>query len=302
MQRLRAYVELSRPFTLIAPFVGFWAAGLAAFGAHGLSFERERVAPLVLGAIMAATLNVASNAVNQIFDLKIDAINKPARPLPAGTISCRAAWLFAAVFFALSLWLAWLAHPPEGGRECFLIVLVASLLVYAYSGPPFRTKRWGLLANLTIALPRGLLLPVSGWSAVATVRDGEPWFLGIIFGLFILGAATTKDFSDMEGDRAQGCITIPLRFGVKAAAWMTAPFLVFPFLLFPLGVAMGILRGHAAGLGAAGLFLALYGVYIGYLILRRPEALATESNHVSWKHMYLQMTAAQIGFAVCYLL
>jgi hypothetical protein len=37
------------------------------------------------------------------------------------------------------------------------------------------------------------------------------------------------------------------------------------------------------------------------LILRRPEELATESNHVSWKHMYLLMVAGQIGFAALYL-
>ena len=44
--------------------------------------------------------------------------------------------------------------------------------------------------------------------------------------LFLVGAATTKDFSDMAGDKAGGCDTLPLRYGVKKAAWMITPFFV----------------------------------------------------------------------------
>ncbi len=45
-----------------------------------------------------------------------------------------------------------------------------------------------------------------------------------------------------------------------------------------------------------------YGVYVCYLMLRRPEDLAVEANHVSWAHMYRMMFVAQIGFALAYLL
>ncbi len=46
----------------------------------------------------------------------------------------------------------------------------------------------------------------------------EPWYIGAIFGLFLLGASTTKDFADMEGDRLSGCRTLPIICGVKHAA------------------------------------------------------------------------------------
>ena len=42
---------------------------------------------------------------------------------------------------------------------------------------------------------------------VAHFYSVEPWFIGAIFMLFLVGAASTKDFSDMEGDRRGGCIT-----------------------------------------------------------------------------------------------
>ena len=43
--------------------------------------------------------------------------------------------------------------------------------------------------------------------------------------------------------------------------------------------------------------MTLYGVYVCYLMLRRPEDLAVEENHVSWAHMYRMMFVAQVGFA-----
>ena len=55
----------------------------------------------------------------------------------------------------------------------------------------------GALASLTIAIPRGILLKVAGWAMVAHVAFTEPWYLGGIFGLFLIGASTTKDFADI---------------------------------------------------------------------------------------------------------
>ena len=51
---------------------------------------------------------------------------------------------------------------------------------------------------------------------------------------------------------------------------------------------------------ALGIFLCLWGLYVTWLILRKPEALAVDQNHVSWKHMYLMLMAAQIGLALAY--
>ena len=70
----------------------------------------------------------------------------------------------------------------------------------------------------------------------------------------------------------------------------------------PIGVAKGILTGNPVALILLGSGLSLWGVYVVYLILRDPEALAKTENHPSWTHMYLMMLTAQIGFAVAYLI
>ncbi len=147
-----------------------------------------------------------------------------------------------------------------------------------------------------------MLLKVAGWSTVKTIFDAEPWFIGAIFGLFVLGASTTKDFADIEGDRAGGCQTLPILYGVKKAAWIIAPFFVLPFVLIPIGVRAGLLTGNPRLLDLLALALVLYGIYTVYLLVRKPEELAFTENHPSWTHMYLMMMVAQIGFALAYVL
>jgi len=298
----KAYLDLARPFTLVAPALGFISGALTAVGAA----PPERWSPWLLGpplagSAMAALLNAGNNALNQIYDLDIDRVNKPRRPLPSGRLTLRQVWWFTNITYATALVLAWLV-APRGRHECFWLVLIAVVCTYVYSVPPLRTKRLGIWANVTIAIPRGTLLKVAGLSSVKTIAGIEPWYIGAIFGLFLLGATTTKDFADMEGDRRGGCRTLPIRYGVRRAAWMISPSFVIPFLMINAGAALGILTGRPALLQALGAVMTAYGLYVLYLMLRRPEDLAVEENHVSWAHMYRMMFVAQIGFALAYLL
>lgn len=300
-------IDFARPFTLLAPWLGFLSSGVAGLGTLDPAHARTWAAwmPVLVGSVMSATLNAASNTLNQIYDRDVDALNKPHRPIPSGRSGLGLAWTLTAIFYAVALVLAWFADPPEGvpghGRhQCFVIVLVAAFLTWAYSAPPLRTKRLGWGANLTIAIPRGMLLKVAGWSAAVDILHVEPWFVGLVFGLFLLGATTTKDFADIEGDRAGGCRTLPVVLGPEKAARITAPFFVVPFLLIPIGAMTHVLTGNMIALIVLGLGMSAYGTWIATLMLKDPASLAIDDNHPSWKHMYIMMFVGQIGFAVAY--
>ncbi len=327
LERLKIYWRFARPFTLLPPLLGMISGAITGIGAlahHANESFFEylqgdgRLATIglyvLMGALMAANLNAASNILNQLYDLENDRINKPNRPLPAGEVTERETRILYWILYALSLVAAWFVKPLAGDslatRECFWIVLVAAIITYVYSAPPFRTKRWGWAAQFTIAVPRGMLLKVCGWSCVAGVfADLEPWYIGLVFFCFLLGAAATKDFADMKGDEAAGCITLPIRYGVKSAAYQISPFFVFPWVLLPLGAHVfhradgtPLLSGHPIVLTSLGIFLTIYGLYTVYLILRDPESLATTENHPSWTHMYRMMMVAQVGFAAAYMI
>ena len=327
----RLYARFARPFTLLPPLLGVVSGAVTAWGsAHnprvlaGLprNGAASVLANIALGSLCAALLNAASNVINQIYDMENDRINKPNRPLVTGEISVRAAWRFAAVLYALAVVPTWLvvvypyetlwekAFAPASRHQCMVVFLAGMLLTFVYSAPGFgRTKAHPFLANLTIAVPRGCLLKVAGWSMVGSIFHVEPWYIGFVFFLFLLGASSTKDFSDMKGDEAAGCRTLPVRFGVRAAARWIAPFFILPWLFLPLGVWVrdplapehGILTGNRWVLTILGLGLSVWGVYTVRLLLRNPQDLAEVENHPSWTHMYLMMMLAQIGFGVAYL-
>lgn len=324
---LRSYLNLARPFTLLPPLLGIISGAVCAWGSiHNPDPARavsvSVILTVLLGSLCASFLNAASNALNQITDLEIDRINKPSRPLVTGELSIRQAWKATWIWYLLAIVPTWLVvvYPfnsfsqklfaPLKYHECFFIYLAGLLFTLIYSMPEFgRTKRHGILANLTIAIPRGCLLKVAGWSMVAHVFSPEPWFIGIIFMLFLIGAASTKDFSDIEGDRAGGCETLPVRYGVRRSTRIIAPFFVFPWLLIPVGAYLPdptaggrypILTGNAALLTILGITLALWGCYTAWLLMRNPDELTATENHPSWRHMYLMMMLAQVGFAVAY--
>lgn len=302
---LRAAVRLARPFTLLAPALGMVSGGAAALGFDGRFAPTGRdLANVVLGALMAALLNVASNGVNQIYDLEVDRINKPDRPLPSGEMSVREAWVVTLLAYAAALGVAALVNAP-----LFWIVLATAALTYAYSGPPFRTKRHWFLANFTIAIPRGFLLPLAGWVAVRGAADfagaalpRDAWIVAAAFGVFILGAASTKDFADMEGDRAGGCITLPLRFGVAPAARTVAPFLFAPWIVVAALSAAHVLGGNAFVLFWGSVLCAAMGLRTAWLLVRDPDALTRASTHPSWVLMYLLMLVSQAVVALGYAL
>jgi 4-hydroxybenzoate polyprenyltransferase len=302
MSRLSAYVALARPFTLLAPAMGMLAYGMAAAGFGGeFRMEADDARNVALGVFVAALLNVASNAVNQIFDVEIDRVNKPDRPLPSGALSMAEAWTVTVLAYAGSLAVSALIHPT-----LLWIVAFTALLTYAYSGPPFRTKRHWAFANLTIATPRGFLLPVAGWMAVALPRgDAIPvdlWILAGASGLFVAGAASTKDYADMKGDAAGGCVTLPIRFGVEKSVNIVAPFLVVPWVGLALAALTGVLAGNRFVLFWGAALLGVVGLRAVRLLVRDPQALTSASTHPSWVLMYLLMVLSQVVAALAYAL
>ena len=276
--------------------VGILSGALVGYGATRAPLG---ALPLGLAVLAAAVLNAASNGLNQICDLENDRINKPQRPLASGEMT-----LTEAAAFTTFAYIAALVMAAGVNRQTFVIYVVAALATIAYSAPPIRLKRHPFGSNFIIALVRGELLKVAGWATVATVlRSIEPWFIGLVYFVFLLGATTTKDFADVEGDRAAGCITLPVRYGAAWSARAISGSFITPWILLALGVRLHVLSGDALAILVLAGILAAWGAYVIYLINRDPRRLVSEGeNHPSWRQMYWMMMVGHLGLAGAYLL
>jgi 4-hydroxybenzoate polyprenyltransferase len=284
MKKIEDYIRLLRPFTLIYPMVAVLSGSIIAAGGFP-SFT------VLLAMLSAGILNGASNTINQCCDIPIDRVNKPYRPIPSGRISKDSAFIYGVMLYLFSLVLAWLVN-----FQFFSIALIAAFFTLIYSIPPFKTKYHGILGNITLMIPRGILPIVAGWSVVRSVFVIEPWVFGIVLGLFVIGANTSKDFSDIKGDRLYGAMTLPVKYGVENAAKMMIPSLIIPFLLIPLFVYVGLLIPAMIPLT----LFSLWGIYVSWLLLKNPNKLTLERNHPSWVHMYLMLIVFVIGSALVY--
>ncbi len=326
--KIKLYFKFTRPFTLVPPLLGILSGSICAFGSfHNPDPERKitlsLIITIILGALCASILNAASNILNQIYDLEIDRKNKPKRPLITGEIKLKEAWILTIIlyFFAIVPTYFVVFYPytsfseklkaPIFSHQAFWIYILGMIFTFIYSAPFMgRTKRLGFLANLTIAIPRGLLLKLAGWGFVSSIFNFEAVFIGLIFFLFLIGASSTKDFSDMEGDKIGGCRTLPIIYGPRKACKIISPFFIVPWILIPFGIFIkdpsnpnhSILTGNHLLLLILSIILTIWGIYTVYIILKDPEDLAKTENHPSWTHMYLMMMSAQIGFAFSYIL
>lgn len=309
-RKIRGIIQLMRPFTLFAPFVGGISGALMALAKEtGLSAPYIAAdypylrwdfpfLELIFGAMTLVIVNAASNTLNQVYDLEIDKINKPYRPLPKKILTKDEARTIAWVLYLVTIWRITMLN-----RVFATLVLVIMLVTIFYSIPPLRFKKRFLLSNISIAFARGFLGFVAAWSifdqTIHPLEEPTPWAIGLLFGIYLMGAVTTKDFTDIEGDSKYRMNTLPVVMGLKGSIMFSAPFFVIPFILIPIGV----WRGHLIPETMAISIFIVWGVYIIYLLAyTATEEDTTFENSPVWKHMYLMMIALQLSFCLVYVL
>ena len=168
---------------------------------------------------MAALLNAGNNALNQI-RLRHRSREQAEAAAAGSGLTIPQVWWFTNITRAAGA-RARVAGRSPGAPRVLLAGCGCRRLYYLCSVPPFRTKRLGIWANVTIAIPRGVLLKVAGWSSVKTIVGVEPWYRR---DLRAVSARRHDDegFCGHGGDRRGGCRTLPIS-GVTRAAWMISP-------------------------------------------------------------------------------
>jgi len=188
-----------------------------------------------------------SQATNDWFDRKVDAINEPRRPIPSGRMPGR--W---GLYIAIAWTLISLAAASALGSWGFGAALFGLLLAWAYSAPPLRLKRNGWWGNAACGLCYEGLPWVTGW-AVMVSGGASPTRVLVFAALYSIGAhgiMTLNDFKSIEGDRQLGIGSLPVRLGVQRAAQVACGVMAVPQAL-----AVGLLLAwgapwHAASVAA----------------------------------------------------
>jgi 4-hydroxybenzoate polyprenyltransferase len=153
-------------------------------------------------------------AFNRIADREIDARNPRTkmRAIPAGTLSVGFVWAFtilaAVLFFVAAAML---------NRLTLILapVALASILLYSY------TKRWTTLSHLVLGWCLAIA-PAGAWIAVRGSLDSlVPLLLSLVVMLWTAGFDVLYACQDYEFDSETGLHSIPRKFGIARALWIS---------------------------------------------------------------------------------
>jgi 4-hydroxybenzoate polyprenyltransferase len=183
---------------------------------------------------------------NDMYDMDIDRVAHPNRPLVRGIFDQNDYWDIASVLAALALLAVCVVSPISG-----LVIVVGAIgLDVLYSKPPIALKRrlWG--APAVMALMAGLLALGGFWAAGGDL-DARAWFLGLVLMLVFALGVVTKDAHDQEGDSRAGARTLFTVLGRERGLRVCA-MLVLASALLPLAVVWSVQSLVVCGLLALG--------------------------------------------------
>lgn len=195
-EKLTAIIKFIRPINFLITFVSVIVAAVIC---HPLEFSLVKI----LSAALAAGLTAAAgNIINDIYDIEIDRINRPSRPLPSSLIKIKSAATFYFILVLISLVISLLVS-----LLAFTIVLISHLILLLYSK---YLKKVPLIGNITVAFLTGLVFIFGGVSVkhpmVAIIPAAFAFLINFI-------REIVKDMEDVEGDTKAGVVTFPVKFG-----------------------------------------------------------------------------------------
>ncbi len=193
---VKAGLALTRPLNGLLTFISIYLAA-------SLSPQFRADWNVLVAALSVVFIAAGGNIINDVYDLEIDRINRPKRPLAAGVLSIGQGKVLYAFYTLAGLTLALIL-----GKAFFALAFGVSVLLFWYSA---RLKRTVLFGNLAVSMISALTF-IYGAMAV------HDWQVGIIpagFAFFFhFGREIIKDMQDLDGDLRSGVETLPGKYGI----------------------------------------------------------------------------------------
>lgn len=222
---LKAYLTIIRPLncfmSAFAVYVGSLIAGLPLYPSMA-----------VIYALIAAFLICSAGMViNDYFDVEIDRVNKPKRPIPSGQITKKTALAYSLILFAAGMGLSYLVNI-----YAMSVAAIVSTLLILYA---WRMKKMILIGNLTISLLVSLTFIFGG---LVNLNILPVLSLALLAFLSNTGREIYKSIDDVMGDKKFGINSLPIKYGVLRARMIASTFILFAVILSFVPYLLNIFR------------------------------------------------------------
>jgi len=215
--RIIEYIKLVRPFNFLFVILA------VIFGAY---YRTELILDFVpiVAAFSAAFICSSGYIWNDIYDIEIDRINKPHRPLPAGNISLPSAKKFGIILFVLGfIMVIFLQNLPM-----IILALFNSVILWLYAR---KGKQLLLVSNIIVAFATASTFLYGG---ISNNNFGNSLFIFSAAFIYTLIRELIKDMEDVVGDRSQNIRTLATKYGKEKAKYFALLGIILIFIGIPL--------------------------------------------------------------------
>uniref|UniRef100_A0A832D1S3 Uncharacterized protein n=1 Tax=Ignavibacterium album TaxID=591197 RepID=A0A832D1S3_9BACT len=218
MKRFFYYIKLTRPINCLITALVILVGGIISSSQNSIEIN------LILASIVAAIVAASGNVINDLFDIELDKIAHPDRPLANGNLKIIEAKIIYIVLIIITISISLILN-----LQLLIITLFALTLLYFYS---FLLKKIPLFGNTVIAFLTALAF-LFGGIAVDNISGAV---IPAIFAFLInLIRELVKDAEDYEGDKIYNVNTIPIKYGMQRTKQivLTISVILIVFTFYP---------------------------------------------------------------------
>jgi geranylgeranylglycerol-phosphate geranylgeranyltransferase len=194
---------------------------------------------IIIGVVSYIFLAASGNTINDIYDIEIDKINRPERPIPRGSISLKQAKKLYILYLGIGIILSYL-NTLIFSLTWIILVLVPFFgfigWVYAKWG-----KKSGFLGNIIVGVSFSIGLVYGAYLNSEIIPPYILYFFITAFSLLV-AREIIKGCEDIEGDKNQGVKTLAIKIGIKASRNISVLFALLAVVFFILPTFTNILN------------------------------------------------------------
>ena len=184
-----------------------FAAGVSVLMGEILALGKfPSISEALLGFFSVFFISASALILNDYFDVEIDKVNAPFRPIPSGLVTRREVLLLSIAVTLLGLLISLLA-----GVQVFVVAVPVWLVGFLYN---WRYKKAGLIGNLMVCFSVGMTF-VFGGLVVGRPFEKMVWYFALIGFLIDLGQEISVDALDAKGDSLAGSRSLAILWGVE---------------------------------------------------------------------------------------
>jgi geranylgeranylglycerol-phosphate geranylgeranyltransferase len=186
---------------------------------------------IIFGVLTYFFISGSSMVINDYYDVEIDKINRPERPIPRGSISLKQAKILWVITILIGIILS-IIHSLlfKIGYLITIIVVFMAFIGWLYAA---WGKKSGFLGNIIVGISFSIGL-IYGAMLNNSIIPLYIYFFFLTSFFLLLSREVIKGCEDVEGDKKEGVKTLAIKIGIKKSTKIAMIFAIIAIIFYVL--------------------------------------------------------------------